>query len=166
MDRKGFLRFLIQRRTIFIVLFLLAWLVFIDLLWLLPTQNSIRVSASELSTQIAENASSNVSAYLTDILLRVQNASLDIQAEPDRTQKILERILERNPAFINVALVDDNGTVLMRAGRFTTDDDAREFITMLAEQLPAELILRGSCAPPHETHSQAPLAETPPLVAT
>lgn len=130
MDILAFLRFILRRRVLFILLFLFIWLVSIDLLWLLPTKRSIRSSVSELSMQVAENATSNINASLKEILVTAQNASLDIQAEPDRTQKIIERLLERNPLFINVAVVDRNGVELMRAGQFTSQDNVREYSKM------------------------------------
>ncbi|MBI5458003.1 hypothetical protein HY971_04755 [Candidatus Kaiserbacteria bacterium] len=130
MDIFAFFTFLRRRRVIFLLLFLLAWLVFLDLLWLLPTRESVRLSASELSMQMAENASSNLSSSLEDILTRVQNASLDIQAESDRTQKIIGRLLQRNPLFVNVAVVDRSGIELMRAGQFTAEDNLREYSKM------------------------------------
>src|SRR3989344_5223743 len=130
MDIFAFLRFLSRRRIVLILLFLLGWLVFLDLLWLVPTQTSVRSSASELSMQMAENATSNISTSLEEILSTVQNASLDIQAEPNRTQIIIDRLLERNPSFINVTLLDGNGTELMRSGLFTQEDAGRDYSKM------------------------------------
>src|SRR3989344_3156084 len=130
MDIFAFLTFLSRRRIFLILLFLLGWLVFLDLLWLLPTQTSGRSSASELSLQMAENATSNISTSLEDILAKIQNAALDIQAEPDRTQLVIDRILERNPSFINITLLDGSGTELVRSGLFTQEDSGREYSKM------------------------------------
>src|SRR3989344_5098894 len=130
MDIFAFLTFLSRRRIFLILLFLLGSLFFLDLLWLLPTQTSVRSSASELSMQMAENATSNISTSLEDILAKIQNASLDIQAEPDRTQLVIDRILERNPSFINITLLDGSGTELVRSGLFTQEDSGREYSKM------------------------------------
>ena len=129
MDTSAFLAFL-SRRRILILLFLLAWLVLLDLLWLIPTRQGVYSSASELSMQVAENASSNVSTYLESVLAKVQNAALDIEAEPGRSQITIDRLLRRNPSFINVAVVDRDGTESLRSGPFNEADGTREYAKM------------------------------------
>ena len=129
MDTPAFLAFL-SRRRILILLFLVAWLVFLDLLWLVPTRQSVRSSASELSMQVADNASSNVSTYLENVLARVQNAALDIEAEPERAQLTIDRLLRRNQSFINAAVVDRDGTESLRSGLFSEAGGTREYAKM------------------------------------
>src|SRR3989338_9585698 len=129
MDTPAFLAFL-SRRRILILLFLVAWLVFLDLLWLVPTRESVRSSASELSMQVADNASSNVSTYLENVLARVQNAALDIEAEPERAQLTIDRLLRRNQSFINAAVVDRDGTESLRSGLFSEAGGRREYAKM------------------------------------
>src|SRR3989344_256549 len=129
MDTPAFLAFL-SRRRILILLFLVAWLVFLDLLWLVPTRESVRLSASELSMQVADNASSNVSTYLESVLAKVQNAALDIEAEPERAQLTIDRLLRRNQSFINAAVVDRDGTESLRSGLFSEVGGRREYAKM------------------------------------
>ena len=129
MDTPAFLAFL-SRRRILILLFLVAWLVFLDLLGLVPTRQSVRSSASELSMQVADNASSNVSTYLESVLAKVQNAALDIEAEPERAQLTIDRLLRRNQSFINAAVVDRDGTESLRSGLFSEVGGRREYAKM------------------------------------
>src|SRR3989338_8653368 len=129
MDTSAFLAFL-SRRRILILLFLLAWLVLLDLLWLIPTRQGVYSSASELSMQVAENASSNVSTYLESVLARVQNAALDIEAEPERAQITIERLLRRNPSFVNAVIVSRDGTQSLRMGQFEGADNERDYSKM------------------------------------
>ena len=130
MDIFAFLKFLSRRRVIIVLLFFVLWLTLLDLLWLLPTQKSIRTSASELSMQVAENARSNVSTYLENVLARVQNAALDIEDEPERAQVTIERLLRRNPSFVNAVIVGRDGTQSLRVGRFEGADGERDYSKM------------------------------------
>ncbi|OGG57031.1 hypothetical protein A2680_03375 [Candidatus Kaiserbacteria bacterium RIFCSPHIGHO2_01_FULL_55_37] len=130
MDTLAFLRFLSRRRTIFIFLFFVTWLVLLDLLWLLPTQKSVHSSASELSMQVAENASSDINTSLEAVLAKVQDAAQDIQAEPDRSKVIVERLLQRNPSFTRAVVVEHYGSELVSSDLRTGQDDMRDYSKM------------------------------------
>ncbi|MEK7601484.1 MAG: sensor histidine kinase [Patescibacteria group bacterium] len=127
MDIFAFVEFLSRRRTVFIFLFFLLWLVLLDLLWLLPTQKSVRSSASELSMQVAENASSDISTSLEAVLAKVQDAALDMQAEPDRSKMIIDRLLQRNPSFTHAAVVEHYGSEMVSSHLHAGQDDMRDY---------------------------------------
>lgn len=122
--------FFLRRRTIFVTAFFLAWLVILELVWVLPALERIKSAASELSLQMAENARANVGFALEGAFRSVEDAALDIALEPERADKVLTRLVERNPAFVNGALVDRNGTELARAGAARDGAASREYAKM------------------------------------
>lgn len=129
MGTFAFLEFLSRRRTVFIFLFFVSWLILLDLLWLLPTQKSVRSSASELSMQVAENASSDINTSLEAVLAKVQDAALDIQAEPDRSKLIIDRLLQRNPSFTHATVIEHYGSELVSSD-LHTDHGVRDYSKM------------------------------------
>lgn len=118
MQTPAFFRFLGRRNTLVIVAFLLAWLIGLDLIWYLPTRQSLENSASELSLQVAESASASVDAFLASDLSSVEDAASDITATPKDTQGALDRLIRHNPFVLHAALVDRNGTLLAESGTF------------------------------------------------
>ena len=69
MERPGLVRFFTQRNTALIILFLVSWVVALDLLWYIPTRQSLERSASELSLQVQASASATVRATLESNLV-------------------------------------------------------------------------------------------------
>ena len=130
MNIFAFLEFLSRRRTVFIFLFLVVWLILLDLLWLLPTQKSMRSSASELSLQVAENASSDISTSLEAVLAKVQDAALDIQAEPERSKTIIDRLVARNPSFTHATVIEHYGSELVNSDLHSGHGDMRDYSKM------------------------------------
>lgn len=95
-------------------LFTVIGITAVNLLWLIPAIQNIRASASTLALEVTDRLRSNIEFNLENALHQLNTLSDEIIAEPARTQIAVNRFLEHNPNFYNVAVVDRSGHALMR----------------------------------------------------
>lgn len=93
-------------------------LVLINLLWLLPALRNIRTSASVLALEISRRVEITIDTDLKTTLKEVQSAADEIALEPERTHKVLDRLVREHPDMARAARVGRNGGEIMAAGRY------------------------------------------------
>lgn len=112
-------------------------LIFINLIWLLPSVRNIRVSASVLALEIADRVRSQTSSYLETALTELTSAADEIAQEPDRSTIVLERLLKKNMGLRYLTIIDRGGTEELRINRPNlpprgAEDHARDSVFYLA----------------------------------
>jgi len=95
-------------------LFVTAGITVVNLLWLIPAIQNIRLSASILALEVADRLRSNIEFELEGSLNRLHAVAIEVSDEPDRAQITLRRFLDNNANFRNIVLTDRNGKELIR----------------------------------------------------
>lgn len=98
-------------------LFIIIGITAVNILWLVPAIQNIRLSASTLALEVADHLRSNMELGLKSSLKELHAVTSEITDEPDRAQIILKRFLDNNINFQNVALLDRNGYESIRIDR-------------------------------------------------
>lgn len=98
-------------------LFIIIGITAVNILWLIPAIQNIRLSASTLALEVADRLRSNMELGLESSLRQLHAVTSEITDEPDRAQIILKRFLDNNVNFQNVALLDRNGYESIRIDR-------------------------------------------------
>jgi signal transduction histidine kinase len=95
-----------------------CWLIGINLVWLIPTMQTIRISSSTLALEIADRVRSSITFSLEDDLQSLGETADALSLEPDRREVILQQTLKHNPSFENIALIGRDGKEKIRVDRF------------------------------------------------
>ena len=104
-------------RWLFRALLIIIGITAINILWFIPAIQNIRSSASILAMEVAGRLRSNMEFGLKNSLGQLHEVAGEIADEPDRAQIILDRFLNNNIDFRNVALLDRNGYESIRLER-------------------------------------------------
>lgn len=85
-------------------------LALVNLIWLIPTLQNIRVSASVLALEVAHRVQAMIESDLATTLHNLEKAGDEIANEPLRATNIVQRVLKAETDIERIALVDSNGT--------------------------------------------------------
>ncbi|MBI3442371.1 MAG: sensor histidine kinase [Candidatus Sungbacteria bacterium] len=106
-------RTILARQGIFSVLMVLG-LAIINAVWVIPTLQSTRATASVFALTVAERIQSEINGSLANALDNTIEVSAKLAAEPQRTVVTFRNLLQYHPIFTSVALVDRSGKELVR----------------------------------------------------
>lgn len=113
--------FFTKRVPLFV--FTVLGLVGINLIWLVPTIQNVRNTASSLSLEIARRANSEIDLSLRNEIDDLAEVADLIAFEPERTEIILRQYLKHHTTIRNIALVNPEGGDLFRLDRFELISD-------------------------------------------
>ena len=107
----------------------LGAIVVLNLIWLLPTIQSMYSSASILALEIVERARTDVDFSLQTIEKELEKGAAEITFEPERKKIIIERILKYNTVIRSIGVVNREGkeTFLLDRFKFVTPADFRDY---------------------------------------
>ena len=100
------------KRSVFILVVL--GLFVINAIWVIPTLQSTRASASVFALTVAERVQSEINGSLENALNETVGVSGEVDEEPMRISTAFRNLLLRNKIFKSVALVGQNGKELVR----------------------------------------------------
>lgn len=100
------------KRSFFVLIIL--GLSVINAIWLIPTLQSTRVSASVFGLAVAERIQSEINGSLGNALNQIIGISGEVADEPERIGIIFKNLLRYHPIFTSVSLVDRSGKELAR----------------------------------------------------
>jgi signal transduction histidine kinase len=87
----------------------------VNLIWLYPVIQNVRMSASTLALETADRVRGGISFHLETALGEVVQAADEIAFEPERTDIVLNRLLKNIRGFREVAYVDRTGKEVTQA---------------------------------------------------
>lgn len=98
----------------------IAVLIAVDMLWLVPTVQNIRGSASLLALENVDRIGSNIEAIILQNSTALDGAADDIGITPEQYEFILKRLLNREDALQSAALINSLGDVVAAVDRRRT----------------------------------------------
>lgn len=124
--------------TVSLILFTLVGITAVTLVWLVPTLQSVRSSASILALEAADRLRSTLQVGLENSQNNLNAMARQVAAEPERRRIMIEWFLRDHPDVRNIAIIERSGVeslhIEQNGERQPSSDRARDPIYYLALQ--------------------------------